>query len=151
MDFNKQTLWEVLKRAGYDENLKTFFIWEGVTMYIDEDAVDSTIRFIARGAAPGSSVVFDYVLRSLLEGRIKDHPCTRAMTKVATKGEPWIFGMEKAEAERFIEERGLRVLSNFGPEDQTRHYLIRSDGTIDGEMFKCGGILVGVVPENRTR
>lgn len=145
IDFNTQTLGEVLKRAGYDEKLRTFFIWEGVTMYIDGDAVDSTIRFIAQHSAPGSSVVLDYVLRGLIEGKVKDRACTRAMTKVATKGEPWIFGLEKVEAERFLEERGLRVLSNFGPEDQTRRYLMKSNGTVDGEMFRCGGILLGAV------
>ena len=33
-------------------------------MYIPEPAVDATLRFIAKNAAPGSRIVFDYFLES---------------------------------------------------------------------------------------
>ena len=35
------------------ERFKTVFIWEGVTMYIPEAAVDATLRFVAQECRPG--------------------------------------------------------------------------------------------------
>jgi O-methyltransferase involved in polyketide biosynthesis len=41
--------------------LKTLFIWEGVTMYLDPSSVDSTLAFVVGHSAPGSAIVFDYM------------------------------------------------------------------------------------------
>src|SRR5262245_4667332 len=65
-DFTTRPLDEVLRGAGYDRTQRTFFIWEGVTMYLPEAANVSTLRFIRSGSASGSSVVYDYVLDAML-------------------------------------------------------------------------------------
>ena len=46
----------MLDGAGYDRTKKTLFIWEGVTFYLTEEAVDSTLRFKRRGLAIRSDV-----------------------------------------------------------------------------------------------
>jgi methyltransferase (TIGR00027 family) len=66
IDFNKQSLANVLTEAGYREGQKTLFLWEGVTMYLEAEAVDGTLAFIRSSAAEGSIVVFDYVRASVL-------------------------------------------------------------------------------------
>jgi methyltransferase (TIGR00027 family) len=60
IDFNKDTFEEVFFKAGYDKNKKTLFLWEGVTMYLEPAAVDTTLRFIKANAPTGSTVCFDY-------------------------------------------------------------------------------------------
>ena len=67
IDFTKDDLQAVLDRAGYDSKKKTIFVWEGVTFYIPESAVDSTLRFVAGRSAPGSRIVFDYFLETALK------------------------------------------------------------------------------------
>ena len=52
--------------AGYGESARTVFLWEGVTNYLSEAAVDATLRWCSR-AAPGSRLLFTYVERSVLE------------------------------------------------------------------------------------
>jgi methyltransferase (TIGR00027 family) len=66
IDFNKQRLADVLSQAGYREQQRTLFLWEGVTMYLEADTVDSTLAFIRSSAAEGSIVAFDYVRASVL-------------------------------------------------------------------------------------
>ncbi|MDP6909377.1 MAG: SAM-dependent methyltransferase, partial [Flavobacteriales bacterium] len=68
IDFNKDKLEEVLTKAGYDPNVRTVFTWEGVTMYLDAEAVDGTLAFIARNKAIGTTLYFDYFLKSVLDG-----------------------------------------------------------------------------------
>jgi methyltransferase (TIGR00027 family) len=60
IDFNKDTFEEVFSKAGYDKHKKTLFLWEGVTMYLEPAAVDTTLRFIKTNAPVGSTVCFDY-------------------------------------------------------------------------------------------
>ena len=42
---------EKLVQAGFDPDKPTFFLWEGVTMYLDREAVESTLRKIAGTAS----------------------------------------------------------------------------------------------------
>lgn len=54
-------------RAGYLTDRVTFFIWEGVTYYIPEEAVRSTLRVVATASAPGSAIVFDGKGKSFID------------------------------------------------------------------------------------
>lgn len=63
VDFTRQTLAARLPEYGYSERLKTLFIWEGVTMYLDAPSVESTLAFVASHSAPGSAIVFDYMCK----------------------------------------------------------------------------------------
>ncbi len=44
IDFNRQSLPEVLSAVGYEKNQKNLFLWEGVTMYLTQEAVDNPCR-----------------------------------------------------------------------------------------------------------
>src|SRR5205814_8441861 len=60
IDFRHDKPGHVLASAGYDSSQRTFFIWEGVTMYLPEAAVQETLRWVA-AQAPGSTIIFDFV------------------------------------------------------------------------------------------
>ena len=68
IDFTEQDLAERLLAHGYDPQLKTLFIWQGVTQYLNPAAVDSTLAFVAHNSGPGSKIIFDYMYTSLLGG-----------------------------------------------------------------------------------
>ena len=42
VDFNTQSLCQTMQDSGFNANERSFFIWEGVTNYLSEQAVDST-------------------------------------------------------------------------------------------------------------
>jgi methyltransferase (TIGR00027 family) len=46
VDFNSQSLSERLLSSDYDPGLISLFVWQGVTMYLESDAVDATLAFI---------------------------------------------------------------------------------------------------------
>lgn len=68
IDFETQTLQAGLMAAGCQPDLKTLFIWQGVTMYLAAESVEATLAFVARNSGPGSAIVFDYIYRSILDG-----------------------------------------------------------------------------------
>jgi methyltransferase (TIGR00027 family) len=53
VDFRHDPVGDVLARAGHDSSKRTFFVWEGVTMYLPEEAVEATLRWVA---APSFSI-----------------------------------------------------------------------------------------------
>jgi methyltransferase (TIGR00027 family) len=59
IDFERETLTEGLAAAGFDPAQQTFFTWLGVVPYLSEEAVWSTLGFIA-SLPHGAHVVFDY-------------------------------------------------------------------------------------------
>ena len=134
IDFNTQSLGDVLNEAGYDAARKTFFLWEGVTYYIEAQAVDATLGFVAQNSAPGSSIVFDYLLPNALARRNENEGSRVVRNRVANWGEPFVFGIEAEDAPAYLAERGLDSLTDLGPEELTERYLVRSDGTKDGTM-----------------
>jgi methyltransferase (TIGR00027 family) len=121
IDFAKQDLATVLASAGYDRTKKTLFIWEGVTMYIPEAAVDATLRAVVRNAAPGSRIVFDYFLDSALKAR--GSVLQPIAQNVAAVGEPFVFGVSGENAVTFVTARGLKVISDFGSAELGARYL----------------------------
>ncbi len=60
IDFERETLAPGLAAAGFDSTRPTFFSWLGVVPYLTDDAILSTLGFIA-GLPGGGHVVFDYV------------------------------------------------------------------------------------------
>jgi methyltransferase (TIGR00027 family) len=60
IDFERATLAGGLAEAEFDSAQQTFFSWLGVVPYLSDDAIFSTLGFIA-GLQGGTHVVFDYV------------------------------------------------------------------------------------------
>ena len=129
IDFNTQDLGQVLAKVGYQKDQKTLFIWEGVVMYLDATAVKSTLQFIAKNSAAGSSVVFDYLPPSVVEGTYtKDPYAIRVAEFVRNQGEPFTFGIHPDKSGAFLKKHGLKQVSSIGHDDMVKRYMTGSNG-----------------------
>lgn len=147
IDFDRQTLEEVLPALGYDAKQKTFFILEGVTMYVKEAGDGATLRFIRTHSAPGSRVVYDYILRRVAQGKTDGmYAAGSGALGVALVGEPFITGWTQKGAAAFARKQGLNVIEDLGPKELTQRHLIGSDGKPDGRMPDGHRILEAQVP-----
>jgi methyltransferase (TIGR00027 family) len=141
IDFQQEELADGLPRHGYDPAQRTFFILEGVTMYLPEEAVRRTLRFVA-GHPPGSGLVFDFVYRPMI-----DMIAAIDMAKVPAgarpfverfldliKDEPWVFGLPVNGESEFLADLGLELRETFpiGGEESVQRYLTKADGTVLG-------------------
>jgi methyltransferase (TIGR00027 family) len=72
VDFAQDDLFEQLAQAGYDPAVRTIFLWEGVTLYLSQDAVRQTMRAVRDHASPGSVLLADvYAERMIQMGKSK--------------------------------------------------------------------------------
>jgi methyltransferase (TIGR00027 family) len=142
IDFNKQHLADVLSEAEYQDRQQTLFLWEGVTMYLEAETVDSTLAFIRSSAAEGSIVVFDYVRASVLRYENTLYGEKDIRGTVARAEEGWIFGIEDGAIEGFLAERGFKLLSHYTPSDLEAAYLTAEDGTKFGHINETHCIVI---------
>jgi methyltransferase (TIGR00027 family) len=138
VDFRREFLGDPLSAAGYDSSALTFFIWEGVTMYLPEATIEDTFQWVG-SQAPGSVIVFDFVYRAVIDFMANiplEHlpeQARLAVTRVQKleAGEPWVFGIPNGNEREYLAKFGLRVceLLPIGGEESQRRYLTRSDGS----------------------
>jgi methyltransferase (TIGR00027 family) len=108
-DFEREDWFENLVAAGFDPQRPTFFLWEGVTPYLDRPAVESALRTIA-GTAPGSVVAFDYFTAGQRVDRSFYMRYAHAALKVF--GEP--LGTFAVDSSPPIRERVAELLASCG-------------------------------------
>ncbi|WP_022664044.1 SAM-dependent methyltransferase [Desulfospira joergensenii] len=123
IDFLEDNLPTVLIEKGYRKNLKTLFIWEGVTMYIDEKAVDKTLSFISSNEGEGSAVIFDFTYADVIEGKSEIFEAKEWFKIASESDEPLAFGIEKGKIEDFLRERGFHNIECITDEYFKSHYF----------------------------
>ncbi len=96
-DFETEDWLARLVEAGFAPNHPAVFLWEGVIMYLDRPAVESTLRKIA-STAKGSVLVFDYFTIEPLRSPGLYWRFARATTRAA--GEPLRFGIDSTPLSR---------------------------------------------------
>jgi len=130
IDFTKENLVTALTRSSdYDPNVKSFFSWLGVTMYLTRKEVFSTLRSITDIAPEGSIVVFDYFDSDAFIPE-KSSPIMQKKQEVFQKlGEKMITGFDPSTLAKDIASLGLHIHENLSPEDiEKRYYQGRRDG-----------------------
>jgi methyltransferase (TIGR00027 family) len=83
VDFERTSLADGLREAGFDTTVPTFFSWLGVMMYLDLPAIDAVFDYVA-ALPPSSEIAFTYAR----PGRwfSVESPIAAAAAAV---GEPW--------------------------------------------------------------
>lgn len=110
-----------LAAAGHDPSLPTLTIWEGVTMYLTEPAIEGSVAAVRALSAPGSPFVLTYFDRARLE---RPGAAGAIMSRfVALRGEPFRFGWPRAELPAWLSARGFDVEDNRAMLDLARALL----------------------------
>jgi methyltransferase (TIGR00027 family) len=113
IDFNDETL-DKLLACGYDRSLKSLFIWEGMTYYLDAQAVDATLAWVRANAVSGSAIIFDY---QYVSEPTRAHAALSRFT-----GERRAFAIDKGQIEDFLTRRGFTHVVDANAEQLNRLY-----------------------------
>ena len=128
VDFEHQDLGERLRSSGWDAGRPTFWSWLGVTMYLSDDAVMSTLAFVAAGA-PGTTIVMNFTVHDD-EVTSDDLSLRRVGAQgVAKQGEPWINFYRPAELVARVQTLPYATVESV-PHDvfRSRYFVDRADG-----------------------
>jgi methyltransferase (TIGR00027 family) len=128
IDFEKQSLADALRAGGYRAEKPAFFSWLGVTEYLTEEAIFTTLQVVAAMASE-SEIVFGYdVSETLLD---EENRRLLAVFKAfaAARGEPIRSLFEPTNLVARVKALGFAKVWDVGPEEaNARYFAGRTDG-----------------------
>jgi methyltransferase (TIGR00027 family) len=137
VDFQKDNLGNRLAEAGWSANLRTLFIWEGVTNYLDSRSVEAVFNFFAADACFGSRLIFTYVHADVLNSSFVTPGVLRLTAALRAYGEPWTFGFRPEEVPAYLAEKGLRLLIDLGAAEYRSKYMAPVKKLIGYEFYRA--------------
>jgi O-methyltransferase involved in polyketide biosynthesis len=94
-----------------------------VTPYLNLEAVDTVLSFVMASAAAGSTIVFDYILRSVVEGTCTLRGASNEFAHMSHTSEPLTFGIDEGQAPAFLTSRGFQNVVDVGAQELTSRYF----------------------------
>jgi len=129
VDFERETLADSLATAGFDAEQQTFFSWLGVVPYLTEQAIFSTLGFIA-GLSGRAHVVFDYSNPAASDPSDDERAAGRKQLAayVAFLGESFKSSFETNALHARLAALGFREIEDLGPAAIRERYFANRGG-----------------------
>lgn len=143
VDFAQDDLALALEQAGHDATRSTFFLWEGVTMYLPPAAARATMRVVDERAAAGSAIGFTYMVPEVLPGL---PPALAGVVALGFRalGEELVGAMSEEHARALVEAVNFVVDSDSSNQEWARDFG-RSPGP--AVLFRGERLLVAHRPQ----
>jgi len=120
INFLEQEIGDALEEQGYLGEAKTFFIWEAVSQYLDETAVNKTFDFFAK-APTGSKLAFTYVPKDFITG--ENLYGAEKFYKQAVKRKLWHFGFNPNELAAYLKIYGWQLIEDLSYAELNNRYV----------------------------
>ena len=136
INFNEESLKDVLEKAGYKNHQKTLFIWEGVSYYLEVESVDTTLEFVSHASHHESAIAFDYTI-SISEENINDYYGVKEFSQKMKEhhaNEALMFSIDEGETESFLEQRGLKMVDHLDNKEIEKTLLLNENGSLIGQI-----------------
>ncbi len=123
VDLAMDDLGQRLMEWGFDRSKKTLFLMEGLLYYLPPKIVDEILSFIVQNSGKGSSIIFDYLPQSVVDGSCELDVGNNFRNLAVQIGEPLLFGIKEGTIETFLSERGFSKIQNATSEDYRKAYF----------------------------
>ncbi len=135
-DFEEGALEKQLLSAGFDKRQKAFFSCLGVVAYLDLNALEQTLRFIA-SCAPGSILTFDYIVDPNSLSEIEQIVLNILSAQLAAGGEPLKSFFDPHLLSQKLRDVGFSHIEDIGADYLNNRYLAsRIDGLRVGNVTR---------------
>ncbi len=122
VDFEKDDFVERLLVAGFNAELPTYFVWVGVSYYLTAQAVADTLQRLAALSRAGTKLVWDYMLKDVVDGTSINREALGKARRAAQLGEPWLFGLATDELAAYLASFGFRLVRDYESEELRTTY-----------------------------
>ena len=134
VDFDRDALDRVWADAGLARPCRSIFVWEGVSNYLKDEAVDSLLAFVS-STGGGNLLLFTYVDREAILNPERYRGSALLRLLLRSSGEPWTFGIEPSRLESFLCERGFDLVSDTASPEYRARYLGEREASAKGYEF----------------
>jgi methyltransferase (TIGR00027 family) len=129
VDFERESIADVLPSRGIDPRAGAFVSWLGTICYLTRGAIEEAFASLAGVCAPGSRIAFDY-----FQPKSTMSPADLRLFEAldeggARRGEPMQTLLGAEEMAEILRSAGFRVVEDLSASDIRRRYLAqRTDG-----------------------
>ena len=134
IDFESQSLGDVLVDAGFQTGSPTFFTWEGVPMYLTRAAVKSTLDAVHDVSGDGSQLAHDMWYLVDDPGPLGTARRT-APGALSLIGEAVTFGVHPEEYDFFLGRHGFHVVELALASELQARYAPGAPAAVDDSMY----------------
>ena len=126
-DFNQESWMDSLLASGFDQKKITYILWEGVTMYLTDEAVNSALALFST-LPQGSLIGADFFTEDLVKGNPPHETLSKRMHRaIKYYSEKLMFGIPTGQtlsqgAAELAERHGLQLskFENIGDESDKK-------------------------------
>lgn len=129
VDFERESIADVLPSRGFDPRASAFVSWLGTICYLTRGAIEEAFTSLASVCAPGSRIAFDY-----FQPKSTMSPADLQLFDVldeggTRRGEPMQTLLDAEEMAEILLSAGFRVVEDLSASEIRRRYLAqRRDG-----------------------
>jgi methyltransferase (TIGR00027 family) len=134
IDFESQALNDVLPRHGFTVAAPTFFVWEGVPMYLTRAAVKATLDAVHELGGDGSQIAHD-MWHLVDDPGLLGTARRSAPGALSLIGEPVTFGVHPEEYDYFLGRHGFRIVDLALASDLKARYAPDTPAVVDDSMY----------------
>jgi methyltransferase (TIGR00027 family) len=144
IDFLRDDVGARLSANGFVQSKRTLVLWEGVTNYLNADAVANVFDLVAKICAPGSRIIFTYVHAGVVDGGFEAPGLDALFTRLAASNESWTFGFRPEELGEYLQRHGLHLIEDLGAaEYRVKVMGARARGLVGYEFYHVAVAEVG--------
>jgi methyltransferase (TIGR00027 family) len=142
INFEKETVAERLKAAGFLLGSKTLVLLEGVLQYLNPSAVDTTLTTIMNYVGTGSWMIFDYAHSAALQTEGSNAGDIKLRKGLAKYGESWQFGLSEDEVGAFLLKYCFKMIDRKNPRQLEEVYFKNELGIVKAHINGTQSIVV---------
>ena len=122
IDFEHESLHDVLLKNGVSLTEPSFFSWLGVTMYLKEDAIDAVLRTIAQ-FPPESEIAFTFTQPPDSLSSLERSVHSSLSKAVSDVGEPFVSYFTPTSIEKKLLQAGFKTIAFLSNEEAEKRYF----------------------------
>ncbi len=134
IDFNKESLTDLATRNNLNPDIPTTFIWEGVTNYLQQDAIDNTLEFI-RKFTNKSYIIFTYINKRILDDPGSFPYTDKYHSILENNEEKWTFGFDPEKLPDYLNKFDLTLIEDIGAVEYRKQYMSERMNLLKGYEF----------------
>ena len=121
LDFSKDSIAQKLIAAGFQKEVKSLFIWEGVTLFLNQDIITETLGRITE-LGPHHRITFDFVPPELVDDETEYQGNRQLLQWCAAIQEPLTFGSRPDKIDTLLRALGYSNVNVVSMREANKQY-----------------------------
>jgi len=153
IDFSKDSIVNKLIDAGFNKAKKTLFIWEGVTLFLNEDIISENLSRLS-DLGTGNRITFDFIPSELIDDETEYEGNRKLVNLCASINEPLTFGCSPEKCREILAGTGFakvdimdmreanKIYSGTDRIEDSYYFVTAEVGKSDNENFDKKNLII---------